>query len=108
MNHRCAQLAAETSALLTLDRHIIGVKFLSTHEDFEKSPARAMRAKIAYCVVVKAAMNGKSIKLSGEFSGCNGGGRALGFIAPTEAFANGELFHGFGLYNNNSRFNGAT
>ena len=98
MDHSCANLAAKASALLTLDRHLVGIKFLSTPEDYEQSPARAMRAKIAYCVVVKAAMSGKSIKLSHEFSGCNGGGRALGLSTPTKAFTSGELYHGFGLF----------
>lgn len=98
MNYRIPELAAKAYALLTLDRQIVGIKFAYTFEDYEKMPARAMRAKIAYCVVVKAAMTGRRVKLSGEYSGCNGSSRALGFIAPTEAFTNGELYNGFGLY----------
>ena len=98
MSHRIAELAAKAYALLTLDRQIAGIKFAYTAEDFEKMSAKAVSAKIAYCVVVKAAMAGKSLKLSGEFSGCHGSSRALGFTVPTEAFSNGEVFCGFGLY----------
>jgi uncharacterized protein (DUF169 family) len=98
MNHRSPELAAKAYALLTLDRRIVGITFASTIEEYEKMPARAMRAKVAYCVVVKAAMTGRSIKLSRLYSGCNGSSRALGFIAPTEAFTSGELYNGFGLY----------
>ena len=98
MSHRTAELAAKAYALLTLDRQIAGIKFAYCAEDFEKIPAKAMSAKVAYCVVVKAAMAGKSVKLSGEFSGCNGSSRALGFAVPTEAFSSGEAFCGFGLY----------
>lgn len=96
--NRIPDLAAKAYALLTLDRQIVGIKFAYTVEDYEKMPARAMRAKIAYCVVIKAAMTGRSVKLSGEYSGCNGSSRALGFIAPTKAFTSGELYNGFGLY----------
>ncbi len=98
MNHHCWELAVQTYALLTLRRRIAGVKLAYTIEDFEKMEARAVQAKIAYCVVVRAAMDGRSVKLSGEFSGCNGSSRTLGFLAPTEAFTSGEHFHGFGLY----------
>ena len=98
MNHSTPELAAKAYALLTLDRQIVGIKFAYTAEDFEEMPAKAMSANVAYCVVVKAAMAGKSVKLSGEFSGCNGSSRALGFAAPTEAFSSGEAFCGFGLY----------
>ena len=98
MNHHCPELAAQTYALLTLKRRIAGVKLAYTFEDYEKMEGRAVQAKVAYCVAVKAAMDGRKVKLSGEFSGCNGSSRALGFFAPTEAFTCGELYHGFGLY----------
>ncbi|MFH0782307.1 MAG: DUF169 domain-containing protein [Pseudomonadota bacterium] len=98
MNHHIPELAANAYALLTLDRQIVGIKFAYDIEVYEKMPARAMRAKIAYCVVVRAAMTGRSLKLSSDYSGCNGSSRALGFITPTEAFTSGELYHGLGLY----------
>lgn len=98
MNLNCAQLAATTSALLTLERGIAGITFLATREEYERPQAAAVRANIAYCVVVKAAMSGKSVKLASTFSGCSGGSRALGMLPPSEAFATGHLYHGFGLY----------
>ena len=98
MKHSPGELAAQAYALLTLDRQIAGTKFAYSAKDFEIMPAKAVSASIAYCVVVKAAMAGKSLKLAGEFSGCNGSSRALGFVAPTAAFSSGETFCGFGLY----------
>ncbi len=98
MNHRTSELAAKAYALLKLDRRIVGIKFASTFTDYEKMAGRAMRAKIAYCVVVKAAMDGRSVKLSRQYSGCSGSSRALGFIAPTEDFISGERYNSFGLY----------
>lgn len=94
----CAQLAAMTTALLGLERHLVGITLLSTREDYETQPARAMRAKIAYCVAVKAAMAGKRIKLEAAFSGCNGASRVLGLTPASQAFKSGQLYQGFGLY----------
>jgi len=98
MDHYNSALAAKANALLTLNRQIVGIKFAHTFEEFEEMPARAMRAKIAYCVAVKAAMSGKCVKLSGEFCGCNGSSRALGFEPPPEDFTNGKRFQSLGLY----------
>lgn len=98
MSRHCAQLAATTSALLTLERGIAGIAFLLDREEFDQTPAPAVRAKIAYCVAVKAAMAGKRVKVATGFSGCNGGSRALGMIPPDEAFTSGSHYHGFGLY----------
>ena len=98
MRHSPTELAAQAHALLTLDRQIAGIKFAYSAEDFEKMPAKAVRANVAYCIVVKAAMAGKSLKLPGRFSGCNGSSRALGFVSPTEGFSSGKVFCDFGLY----------
>lgn len=93
-----AQLAAATSALLTLERGIAGISFLSNCKEYEQTPVSAVRAKIAYCVAVKAAMAGKCVKVATKFSGCNGGSRALGMITPNESFTDGSHYYGFGLY----------
>lgn len=98
MDHHISELAAKAYALLTLQRQIAGIKFAYTIEEYEQMPARGMKAKVAYCVVVKAAMTGRSVKLSRDYSGCNGSSRALGLTAPTEAFTSGELYNSFGLY----------
>ena len=98
MNSHISELAAKAYALLTLDRHIVGIKFAYAPEDYEKMVGRAMRAKIAYCIAVKAAMNGRSVKMSREYSGCSGSSRALGFNSPTEDFTSGERYDSLGLY----------
>lgn len=98
MNNFNSELVDKASALLTLDRQIVGIKFAGTVEEFDEMPAKAMRAKIAYCVAVKAAMAGNSVKLSAQFSGCEGSSRALGLKPPTEDFTSGECYQSFGLY----------
>lgn len=98
MTQNCAQLAAMTSSLLGLERQMVGITFLATREDYEKRSATAMRAKIAYCVAVKAAMAGKRIKLEAAFCGCNGASRVLGFSPASETFKSGQHYQSFGLY----------
>lgn len=93
-----SQLAGKTYALLTLRRRIVGIRFARTEREYGEMPARDMKAKVAYCVVVRSAMSGRSLKLSREFSGCNGGSRALGFEAPGPEYTTGERFNRFGLY----------
>ena len=94
----CAQLAAMTSILLGLKRQPVGITVLSSREEYEQRLAIPMQAKIAYCVAVKAAMAGKSLKLEAAFSGCNGSSRVLGFAPASESFTSGQLYQGFGLY----------
>ncbi len=94
----CEQLAATAGALLTLQRRIAGIKFLYSDEDYEQAAAAPVRAKVAYCVVVKAAMMGRSLKLAASRCGCNGASRALGFTPPPADFFSGRLYEGFGLY----------
>ncbi len=98
MNHHVSLLARKAYALLSLKRRIVGVQFACSAEDYEKLPAKGVKAAIAYCVAVKAAMSGRPIKLSRDYSGCRGGSRALGFEIPVPEFITGELYHGFGLY----------
>ena len=94
----CAQLAATADALLTLQRRIAGIRFLHSDEEYEQAAATHVRPKVAYCVVVKAAMMGRSLKLAASRCGCNGASRALGFAPPTEEFFDGRLYQNFGLY----------
>ncbi len=102
MTGQCSELSALIASLLALERHVVGITFLVNRDAYDKASATPMRAKIAYCVMVKAAMAGRSVKLAAPFSGCNGGSRALGFTPPTEAFLSGQLYGGFGLYRDQS------
>lgn len=93
-----SRLAEKAYALLPLERQIVGIRFAHAESEFDELPAREMRAKIPYCVLVRAAMSGRSVKLHRALSGCRGGSRALGFEAPGGDFTTGERFHRFGLY----------
>jgi len=98
MSDQLSAIVKKAYSLLTLDHQIVGAKFAATREDYEKMEAKKLVAKLAYCVMVKAAMSCKSLKLSHDYSGCSGSTRALGFKKPTEDFISGEIYNGFGLY----------
>ena len=91
-------LAQKASCLLAVKGHIVGIQFAPDEQAFATMAAREIAAEVAYCVVVKAAVSGRSYKLPKHHSGCNGSTRALGFARPSERFFSGELYNSLGLY----------
>ncbi len=85
-------------ALLKLERRIVGVKLVYSKEEFDKNDAVEVIAPISYCVAVKCATLGHSIKFTAATSGCKGSTRALGLKAPTEKFYDGTDGCNLGLY----------
>lgn len=83
---------------LKLDRKIVGVKFSFDEDEFAKSNAKKLTVKMAYCVMIRNAMEGKNLKASVENVGCFGGARALGMIEPDEMSLSGRFYHKLGLY----------
>ena len=98
MSSQPAEVVKIVYCLLSLERQIVGVKFASTRDDYAAMDGKELTAKTAYCVAVKKAMSGKSLKMAHNYSGCAGSTRALGFEPPAENFTSGELYNGFGLY----------
>lgn len=84
------------SELLT--RKPVGIKFLFTKEDYEACTAEPAKAKMAYCVMVKIASMGASLKTDIEMCSCGGGTRALGLEEPSERYYTGCEAYSFGLY----------
>lgn len=83
---------------LRLNRKIVGIKFLFDKEEFDKAEAKKLTAKMPYCVMIRNAMEGKSLKASVENAGCPGGARALGMIDPDETSSSGRHYLKLGLY----------
>ncbi len=85
-----ALLASELSTLIKLNgRQLVGVKLVYTKKDFDKDESQELTAPLEYCVVVKSATLGKSIKLRKQCSQCSGSTFALGFSDPGEGFYTG-------------------
>lgn len=91
-------VAKKAYAFLTLQRHIVGVKFLYEQDDYLAIKGVEPRVPIAYCQAVKAATAGNSVKLVDKTSGCAGSSRALGFVKPAADYYTGESGMKLGLY----------
>lgn len=84
--------------LLELKRKAVGVKIVTTKEEYDRYTGLELTKSIHYCVAVRSAMAGHSIKLTASTSGCPGGNRALGFDKPTDDFYSGVRGKKMGLY----------
>ena len=90
--------AAKLMALLRLSRQPVGVKLVDTKEEYDKIEAQELVAPLEYCVSVRSAGLGHSIKFTKENSGCSGSTRALGFEKPSQEFYDGREGCQLGLF----------
>ena len=88
--------AAKAYAVLELSRRVVGVKFAYDRAEFDRFAAVELTAELAYCVMVKCAMGGASLKMTRETSGCGGSSRAFGFVPPTEGYYDGGAYCALG------------
>lgn len=88
----------QLSVCLLLNRQLVGVRLLCSAADYAASPAPERHGIMPYCVGVKLAADGYSLKADRAHSKCGGGRRALGLEAPSEAFQSGAEYYSFGLY----------
>ncbi len=100
MENKCSnQMLQETlMALLRLKRQPVGVKLAHTKEEYDAVDARELKAPLEYCVSVRSAGLGHSIKFTKENSRCVGSTRALGFEKPSQEFCNGKEGCALGLF----------
>lgn len=89
---------AQMNLAFKLDRRIIGVRFLFDADEFRKAEAKALKGRMPYCVMVRNAMAGKSLKAEAKSFGCNGAARALSVIEPDEMTSSGRFYQSLGLY----------
>ena len=95
------QLAlSKLTTALSLQRQVVGVTFLYSQTDYQNCPLEATKTKMSYCVMVKLATHGHSMKSSLEHHACDGAKRALGLEPPSPSFLSGEEYAQFGLYEN--------
>jgi uncharacterized protein (DUF169 family) len=88
----------DINCALKLDRRVVGVKFLFDEEEFDKPDSKKLTGKMAYCVMVRTAMTGKSLKGAAENIGCMGGAKALGMVGLDETALSGRFYRKLGLY----------
>lgn len=90
--------ADKLMALLRLTRQPVGVKLADTQEEYESLEAQELKAPLEYCVSVRCAGLGHSIKFKKETSRCSGSTRALGLEEPSREFYNGKEGCELGLF----------
>lgn len=88
----------DTGCALDLKRKIVGVRFLFDEEEFNNARSKKLKGRMAYCVMVRTAMAGKSLKAAVDNFGCMGGAKALGAVEPDEESLSGRFYRRLGLY----------
>ncbi|MDO5708455.1 MAG: DUF169 domain-containing protein [Andreesenia angusta] len=83
---------------LEIEREIIGVRFLKTEDQFNKSKAKKIRSKMPYCVMVKLASSGYHFKGNLSSVSCKGAIKALSLDSYKKETETGEDYYSFGLY----------
>lgn len=84
---------------LDLKRHIVGVKFIFTQEDFEKLAVKQVNYKMSYCNTVRLASQGKSFKSNIDNFLCKASARALGLRAIDNQITSGREYFSYNMYN---------
>ncbi|WP_077216451.1 DUF169 domain-containing protein [Peptoclostridium litorale] len=74
--------------------------FLFTKEDFVKEKAKTIANTINYCVLVKSAMEGHDLKVTGDQLACKAGAKAIGLIEMDDYHISGQNGKKLGLYHN--------
>ena len=84
---------------LDLDRKPVGIKFLTTKEDFDDFEVAQKDRKVTYCNSVQLAGKGECMKLTKENQGCPNGATALKMKEVMPPMASGVARHGKHIYN---------
>lgn len=91
-------LAKKLKAMLNLERLPVGVKLVYFKEDYDKYAAKELISPMNYCVAIRSAGYGHSVKITKETSRCMGSTTALGFQPPSAAFYDGTEGCQMGLF----------
>lgn len=83
---------------MELKKRIVGVKFLFSEEEFSSLSEEPASHKLSYCMMVKMASYGKSLKVKAEHFKCNSSARALGIMQSNSSIISGREYYSYGLY----------
>jgi len=86
------------NAALSMNRMIIGIKFISCKSEFDAYEVQQVKYKLSYCKMIEFASKGKSLKANLDNSGCNGAINALGFKELDNAAISGKSYYSLGMY----------
>ena len=77
-------LVQQLNNALRLDRRIVGVKLLYTKDKFDAADVKQLVSFLPYCVMVKSAASGASLKAGKANFGCPDGAISLGIYDPIQ------------------------
>lgn len=86
------------NCILSLERKIVGVKFIFNNEEFDAIEIPRVKYKLSYCNMVKFASKGKCLKANLDNFNCVGSAKALGLKEPDSNAISGRTYFSFGLY----------
>ena len=84
--------------VIGLEREPVGITLLFTKEDYDNYPIDETKFSMAYCVMVKNAINGKGFKCRLEHHKCDGATTALALEESTERIESGLEYFSYNLY----------
>lgn len=91
-------LTDNLDTLLQLTRKVVGIKIVSSEDEYKTYSGIELKKPLSYCVAVKSATKGHAIKLTRKTGGCSGGNRALGLTSCSTEFLTGISGCKLGLY----------
>lgn len=96
--------AIEFQTLLKYDkkRHLVGVKFLFSEEEYEKQTIKEATHQMFFCMMVKAATVGHKIKATKEHLYCSAAAEVLGFKQPNSDTLSGKTSYLRNMHNSQS------
>ena len=83
---------------LGLSANIVGIKFLTSSDEYRSFGSKPAKSRLAYCNMVKLAASGRRLKVEDQHFKCSGARRAFGFSRDNSAVDSGECHHQMGLY----------
>lgn len=92
------EIVTKANCSLELKHKIVGVKFIYSEEEFRESDAKPLNNRMTYCVLIKLAMMGRSLKANLENFACLSAARALGIIEGDEKWLSGCQYRDRGMY----------
>jgi uncharacterized protein (DUF169 family) len=81
-----------------IKRSLVGVKLFFSEEDYGACNLPEPVAKLSYCLMVKAAANGRGYKSRLEHHNCDGGTTALALEKSTPEIESGAAYYSYHLY----------
>ncbi|MBP8640854.1 MAG: DUF169 domain-containing protein [Oscillospiraceae bacterium] len=84
--------------VLGLKSELVGVRFIFDESEYAALEADEPSVPIPYCVMVKSAVQGKTLKSRLMHHKCDGGTTALGLERSTQRIENGAEYFSYNLY----------